>query len=126
MEFKKLLMALCLYVGSAKGMPALQMCRLLDMQDKTATVLTGKLRECLIHEMDTQILSGVVEIDGGYFCGKPRKGRLRFKTRPEDVAAALEAKLDTYTLLLVQVSKTCGQHNCNCPAVSRSSNWPCS
>ena len=76
MPFKKLLMALCLYVASAKGVPALFMCRLLDMQDKTAAVLTGKLRECLIQEMDTEILSGVVEIDGGHFCGKPRKGRL--------------------------------------------------
>ncbi|MFE1573093.1 IS1595 family transposase [Comamonas odontotermitis] len=93
MDFKKLLMAICLYTASAKGVPALFMCRLLDMQDKTATVLTGKLRESLIQEMDTEILSGVVEIDGGYFCGKPRKGRLRLKTRPEDVAAALEAKL---------------------------------
>jgi hypothetical protein len=92
MSFKKLLMALCLYAASAKGVPALFMCRLLDMQDKTATVLTGKLRECLVHEMDADILSGVVEIDGGHFCGKPRKGRMRFKTRPEDVAAALEAK----------------------------------
>ncbi len=98
MAFKKLLMALCLYIGSAKGVPALQMCRLLDMQDKTATVLTGKLRECLIHEMDTDILTGVIEVDGGYFCGKPRKGRVRLKTRPEDVAAALEAKLKGETL----------------------------
>jgi hypothetical protein len=92
MEFKKLLMALCLFAASAKGVPALFMCRLLDMQDKTATALTGKLRESLLRLSDTDILSGVIEADGGYFCGKPRKGRIRFKTRPEDVSAALEAK----------------------------------
>ena len=86
-------MSLCLYVASAKGVPALLMSRLLDVQDKTATVLTGKLRECLLHEMDAEILSGVVEIDGGHFCGKPRQGRVRLRTRPEDVAAMLEAKL---------------------------------
>jgi hypothetical protein len=32
--------------------------------------------------------------------------------------AAMEAKLDTYQTLLAQVSKTCGQHNCNCPGSS--------
>lgn len=29
--------------------------------------------------------------------------------------AHLEAKLASYELLLAQVSKTCGQNNCNCP-----------
>lgn len=93
MTFKKLLMAMCLYVAGAKGVPALFMCRLLDMQDKTATVLMGKLRESLLRQRDTEILSGLVEIDGGYFCGKPRKGRIRLKTNSADVAAALEARL---------------------------------
>lgn len=93
MEFKKLLMALCLYIASAKGVPALFMCRVLNMQDKTATVLTGKLRETLVRQRDTEVLSGLVEIDGGYFCGKPRKGRIRFKTNSADVTAALEAKM---------------------------------
>jgi len=92
MEFKKLMMAFCLYTASAKGVPALFMSRLLDMQDKTATALTGKLREVLINERDQEILTGVIEADGGYFCGKPRKGNLRLKSRPEDVAAAIEAK----------------------------------
>jgi hypothetical protein len=92
MEFKKLLMAFCLYTASAKGVPALFMSRLLDMQDKTATALTGKLREVLLHERDEDILTGVIEIDGGYFCGKPRKPNVRLKQRPEDVAAAVEAK----------------------------------
>ena len=92
MDFKKLLMAVCLFTASAKGVPALFMSRLLDMTDKTATALTGKLRECLVREQDAKILQGVIEADGGYFCGKPRKGRIRFKSRPQDVAAALEAK----------------------------------
>ena len=92
MCFKKLLMSICLFVASAKGVPALFMSRVMDMQDKTATVLTGKLREGLLRQVDTEIMTGVIEIDGGHFCGKPRKGRVKFKSSPEDIQAALEAK----------------------------------
>lgn len=93
LPFKKLLMALSLFAASAKGVPALAMSRMLDIQNKTATVLTGKLRECLLRQKDTATLSGLVEIDGGHFCGKPRKGRIRFKQNPAEVAAVIEAKM---------------------------------
>ena len=54
--------------------------------------LTGKLRESLIREMDTGYpVSGVVEIDGWHFVANRAKG-VCAKTRPEDVAAALETK----------------------------------
>lgn len=91
MCFKKLLMAICLFVASAKGVAALFMCRVLDMQDKTATVLTGKLREGLLRQVDDEIMTGVIEIDGGHFCGKPRKGNIRFKTSQKDLQAKYEA-----------------------------------
>ena len=93
MKFKKLLMSISLYVGSPKGVPALHLSRLLNMQDKTATVLTGKLRESLLRQLDTEVLSGVIEIDGGHFCGKPRKANRRVKAKPEEVAASVVAKL---------------------------------
>lgn len=63
------------------------------MQDKTATAFTGKLREVLVRQRDQEILQGVIEIDGGYFCGKPRRGRIRIKANPKDVAASIQAKL---------------------------------
>lgn len=93
MKFKKLLMAFSLYTASAKGVPALFMCRLLDMQDKTATALTGKLREVLLTERDDELLTGVIHMDGGYFCGKPRKSNFRLKSSPEDKQAAIQARL---------------------------------
>lgn len=92
-EYKKLLMAFSFYVSGAKGVPALHMSRLLDMQHKTALALTGKIRESLIRNQDQEILSGVIEIDGGHFCAKPRKGNYRTKIKPEDRAAAIIAKL---------------------------------
>lgn len=90
---KKLLMAVSLYAASAKGIPALYLSRVLDVQVKTAAVLLGKLRETLVRQRDGRILEGVVEIDGGHFCGKPRHGRFRLKSRPEDVAANVQARL---------------------------------
>jgi hypothetical protein len=92
MGFKKILLGVVLFVSSPKGVPALHLSRVLDIQNKTATVFTGKLRESLLSQRDMEPLVGIVEIDGGYFCGKPRKGRIRLKTSAADVLANLEAK----------------------------------
>ncbi len=94
MSFKKMLLAVCLFTASAKGIPALFLSRVLDVQAKTASVFVGKLRECLLLQADNDILQGVVEADGGHFCGKPRKGRVRFKTTAGDIEAKLTAKLN--------------------------------
>jgi transposase-like protein len=92
LDFKQLLLTVALYVSSAKGISACQLSRLIGVQYKTALVLVSKLRECLLRGRDTEMLHGVIEADGGHFCGKPRKGNLRMKTRSQDVVANLEAK----------------------------------
>lgn len=93
MPLKKLLFGISLFAAGAKGVPALYLSRVLDVQDKTATAFTGKLREVLVRQRDQDILQGVIEIDGGHFCGKPRHGRIRIKANPKDVAASIQAKL---------------------------------
>jgi ISXO2-like transposase domain/Transposase zinc-ribbon domain len=93
MPIKKLLMGISLFAAGAKGVPALYLSRVLDVQDKTATALTGKLREVLTRQRDAEILEGVIEMDGGHFCGKPRQGRVRLRTTAADVQANLAAKL---------------------------------
>jgi transposase-like protein len=52
----------------------LQLSRDLDVQYKTAFVLSHKIREAMASEQGTMKLSGVVEIDGAYFGGyiRPR------------------------------------------------------
>lgn len=90
---KKLLMALIAFITSAKGVSALQLSRIIDVQVKTATALLGKIRECLLRQRDTEILSGLIEIDGGHFCGKPRKSCFRGKSKPEEIATIVEARL---------------------------------
>lgn len=64
--FRVILAAVALFVHAAKGMSALQLSRSLDVQYKTAYVLFHKLRESLMRERDTSLLSGDVEMDGGY------------------------------------------------------------
>ncbi|MFN3945345.1 MAG: IS1595 family transposase [Allosphingosinicella sp.] len=69
LSFVDLLAAIVIFVNGAKGIAALQLSRDLDVQYKTAFVLTHKLREAMARENAGRQLNGVVEIDGAYFGG---------------------------------------------------------
>jgi transposase-like protein len=64
--------AVAIYTNAVKGLSALQMCRDLGVQYKTAFVLTHKLRESLLVQREETPLSGEVEMDGGYVGGHVR------------------------------------------------------
>jgi transposase-like protein len=72
---KKLLLALFVFVVHHKGMPALELQRMIGGGYRTSFTLFHKLREALLNTVPQQKLSGVVEIDGAHFSGRPRKGR---------------------------------------------------
>ncbi|TAL78091.1 MAG: IS1595 family transposase [Beijerinckiaceae bacterium] len=63
------LLAIAIFVNGAKGHSALQLSRDLDVQYKTAFVLSHKIREALADEMQDETVSGTVEVDGAYFGG---------------------------------------------------------
>jgi transposase-like protein len=63
------LAAIAIFVNGAKGHSALQLSRDLDVQYKTAFVLSHKLREALSAEQAANEISGEVEVDGAYFGG---------------------------------------------------------
>jgi transposase-like protein len=63
------LLAIAIFVNGAKGHSALQLSRDLDVQYKTAFVLSHKLREAVAAEKKDQTASGEVEVDGAYFGG---------------------------------------------------------
>lgn len=69
LSFTDLLAAIVIFVNGAKGVAALQLSRDLDVQYKTAFVLTHKLREAMSREQEGRMLNGIVEIDGAYFGG---------------------------------------------------------
>lgn len=83
LSFVDLLAAIVIFVNGAKGVSALQVSRDLDVQYKTAFVLSHKLREAMALEQQNRRLDGVVEIDGAYFGGyvKPENVKADRKDR---------------------------------------------
>lgn len=69
MPTRDYLLAIAIFVNGAKGYSALQLSRDLNVQYKTAFVLSHKLREALGADMKTRTVSGEVEIDSGWFGG---------------------------------------------------------
>ena len=69
LPIRTILLAIAIFVNSAKGHPALQLSRDLDVQYKTAFVLQHKLREALAAEKANATVSGEVAVDGAYFGG---------------------------------------------------------
>ena len=97
LDFVDLLAAICLFVNGSKGMSAVQFSRDLDVQYKTAWVLSHKLREALSNEVHTgEILEGEVEVDGAYF-----GGHIRPQNAKEDRVDRRRAKHQTGTRRVV-------------------------
>lgn len=69
LALRDILAAIAIFVNGAKGHSALQLSRDLDVQYKTAFVLSHKIREALSKSNVNKTLSGEVEIDGAYFGG---------------------------------------------------------
>ncbi len=72
LPLKTYLTAIALYANAAKGMSALQLCRDLDIQYKSAYVLLHKIRESLMEHRDETPLSGEIHVDGAYVNGYVR------------------------------------------------------
>ena len=79
MAFVDLLAAICIFVNAVKGLSALQFSRDLDVQYKTAFVLSHKLREALAAEVADHTPDGEVEnrqclFRWPYPPGQPQRG----------------------------------------------------
>jgi transposase-like protein len=72
-----ILLAIAIFVNGAKGHSALQLSRDLDVQYKTAFVLSHKIREALAAENANATVSGEVAVDGAYFGGHVRPANHR-------------------------------------------------
>ena len=69
LPLRTILLAIAIFVNGAKGHSALQLSRDLDVQYKTAFVLSHKIREALAAEKANATVSGEVAVDGAYFGG---------------------------------------------------------
>lgn len=83
-SLRQILKLLMHFESSAKGTSVLAISRK-GYAPKTAAVFLGKMRESLVKAFDFSKLTGVVHMDGGYFCGKPRKPNRRQKVTTEQL-----------------------------------------
>jgi len=60
-----------------------QTCGELGVTFRTAWQNLNKIREAMFHAQDRTKMSGLVHVDGGHFCGKPRRPRVRQKMTSE-------------------------------------------
>lgn len=79
LPFTDMLAAIAILANAAKGLSAMQLSRDLDVQHKTAWILSHKLREAMAAETADHMLSGIVEVDGAFF-----GGHIRPENRKED------------------------------------------
>ena len=78
-------MAIAIFVNGVKGHAALQLSRDLDIQYKTAFVLSHKIREALAGEQG-ETVSGTVSVDGAYFGGYVKPSNYKENRRDRRLA----------------------------------------
>lgn len=86
LKFKQLVLAYLVIDSNVKGASMLLLSRIIGITPKTCQVLAGKLREYFVKSLDLSPLQGIVHIDGGYFCGKPRKPNRKSKMPADAIA----------------------------------------
>jgi len=73
LPLKTYLLAIAIFTNSVKSLSALQLARELNVQYKTAWVLSHKIRESLLDDERQELLEGTCEIDGVYVGGKTKQ-----------------------------------------------------
>lgn len=91
LSLREILMLLMDFERSAKGLAALEGSRN-GFTPKTVSAFAGKLREALIKTFDFSKLGGIVHLDGGHFCGKPRKPNRRYSASAGEIAVRFGRK----------------------------------
>lgn len=77
LPLRDILAAIAIFVNGAKGYAALQLSRDLDVQYKTAFVMTHKLREALAAEQSQAVIDSEAAVDGAYFGGYVKPANVR-------------------------------------------------
>jgi hypothetical protein len=71
LSFKEILRGLVIYVSNPKGLSASAFSSMMGVCYGTGYVFMHKLREALWQTRDLSPLSGLVQVDGSHFCGRP-------------------------------------------------------
>jgi len=76
LSYSELLGFVFLFATAKKGMSSLQLARTMSVQSRTAYNLSNKIRKAILNEVQSQKLSGIVEIDGATFGGHRRHANI--------------------------------------------------
>lgn len=104
--YRKLLVAIFLYVNAVKGYAALELCRVLKVSFKTAFVLLHKLREAIGQETQSLTAEGEVEIDGAYVGGYIRPHNVKEKRIHRGLAANQNGKRQSLVVMRERGGRT--------------------
>ena len=105
LAIRDILLAIAIFVNSAKGHSALQLSRDLDVQYKTAFVLAHKIRESLASEKDDTV-SGEVEVDGCYVGGYVKPANNKDNRRDRRLAKNQNGKRRVVIVMRERQGKT--------------------
>lgn len=106
LSYTDLLAAIVIFVNGAKGVSALQVSRDLDVQYKTAFVLSHKLREAMALEAKGAVLNGEVEVDGAYFGGYVKPANERANRRDRRLAVNQNGKRQSVVVMRERKGRT--------------------
>lgn len=74
---KQLIQAIFIFTTAATGKGANEASVMLGLDQRTVWLLHRKVDEALVLTWNTEPLEGVVQADGGHFCGKPHRANRR-------------------------------------------------
>jgi transposase-like protein len=106
LDYTDILAAIVLFVNGAKGVSALQVSRDLNVQYKTAYVMCHKLREAMALEQAGRVLTGVVQIDGGYFGGYVKPENKKEDRKDRRLKANTSGKRECVVIMREQNGKS--------------------
>lgn len=118
-SYRHLLIGLFEFLSNQKGLSALKLRRTIGHSYQTCFTFLGKVREALSNTVDTEQMEGLVQIDGGHFSGRPRKGNKKKPPKSvtvpksQSIAAETEKKASKG-----KVDPTKGQHRRKFPSRS--------
>jgi transposase-like protein len=106
LAIRDILLAIAIFVNGAKGHSALQLSRDLDVQYKTAFVLSHKIREAIGSTDKGTTVSGEVEIDGCYVGGYVKPANHKENRRDRRLVANQNGKRRVVIVMRERKGKT--------------------
>jgi hypothetical protein len=85
LPLRLILLGIVLALGPANGAASLVQSSHLGVAPKTAWIFGQRLREAMAADGPTEKFTGFVQMDGGYFCGKPYKPNRRLRVSKEQL-----------------------------------------